>query len=137
MFEQGEAAPGGYPGTAQSKALSTGNNYATEVVRGQPVRLPPYAKNLRPRADQTLFVVCGSRGWNLFDKRGVTDGILLPTPDPAAYHWPSLAGWADGLLIDTDGTLTSDQTKAIAVALLAAGLPRVIADRTTFARRPS
>lgn len=133
MYEQQKAAPGGYPGTADIAKSTGANNYATEVVRGQPARLPAYAKNLRPRPDRSLLVITGRSGWSLFDRGGTTNAILLPDPNPAVYRWPDLSGWADGLLIDrTDDGLTSDQTKVLALTLLKAGLPRVVTDLASF-----
>lgn len=138
MFEQGKAAYRSHPPeAARSKAFDS-ENYPQAAHIGQQLRLPPYAKNLRPRAGQSLFVVIGRRGWSLFDRGGIDYGVLLPDPSPSLYRWPDLSGWADGLLIDrTDNGLSSDQTKGIAVALLRAGLPRLVSDRATFARRLS
>ncbi|WP_367025167.1 hypothetical protein ABZN20_10150 [Methylococcus sp. ANG] len=135
MTTQQKAAPGWHREAAQK------SNSAASISQGpafsQALRLPPFARQLRPRPDRTLLVITGKSGWSLFDRGGTTNAILLPDPDPSLYRWPDLSGWADGLLIDVDGTLTSDETKALAVALLAAGLPRVVTDLATFARRVS
>lgn len=93
------------------------------------LRLPPFAKQLKPRADRSLIVVVGRRGWDLFDHPGrgqIGCAILMPNPDPSLYRWPDLAGWADCLLIDADRALTADEEREIARALLVVGCPYIV-----------
>lgn len=135
MYEQQKAAPGGYPDAAQAKTVQ--QNYPQKDHRAQPVRLPPYAKNLRPRADRSLIVVVGRRGWDLFQRQGqgIDYGILLPTADPSQLRFPNLSGWPDALIVDVDNTLTAGEEREIARALLAAGCPYIVGRWTSYARR--
>ncbi|WP_367025189.1 hypothetical protein ABZN20_10295 [Methylococcus sp. ANG] len=137
MIEQAKAAQGGHPNAALKIHKTGGTNYP-QATHGTQPRLPPFARQLRPRADRSLVVVVGRRGWELFQhpgRAGIDYSILLPDPNPTLYRWPSLAGWADAMIVDTDGTLTRDDEREIARALLVSGCPYIVGRWTSYARR--
>lgn len=133
MFEQRKAAQGGHPNAALKIHKTGGTNYP-QAAHGTQLRLPPYANRLRPRAGQSLFVVIGRRGWELF-RPGTDYALLLPTPDTSQFRFPGLNGWADALIVDVDNTLTAGEEREVARALLAAGMPYVVGRWSSYARR--
>jgi hypothetical protein len=99
----------------------TANVMAGLLTAGARKRLPPYAKQLKAGAGDTLWVCTGTEAWARAKSTTWMNGkkvVLPPGDDPDAYRW-DMAGRFEDVVIVVDGQPPSiDTIKSLAIALM-------------------
>lgn len=98
-----------------------GNLVAGLLTAGARKKLPPYAKQLKAGAGETLWVCTGTEAWARAKSTTWMNGkkvVLPPGDDPSAYRW-DVAGRFEDVVIVVDGQPPSiDTIKSLAIALM-------------------
>lgn len=99
----------------------TANVMAGLLTAGARKRLPPYAKQLKAGAGETLWVCTGTEAWARAKSTTWMNGkkvVLPPGENPDEYRW-DMAGRFEDVVIVVDGQPPSiDTIKSLAIALL-------------------
>ena len=97
------------------------------MVETRPLSLPPYGKQyLEEKPSAGIWVAIGPGAWRFAKARSFPVMVLPEDCEPGDYKWPSNGQAA---LIHERGDYNDERLHAMAMALLLAGAPSVVAIR--------